>query len=64
MPELRRYKVVQEREVVVSATNPLNASLLAARVFSNTKKPKDQANVHGPIRERAIEIREDIDATK
>lgn len=60
MPELRRYTVKQERSVQVSANDPVNAALLASRVFANTKKQADQTNVRGPIREIALEVREDV----
>lgn len=59
MPEIRYYTVVQEREVKVSATNPIDAALLASRVFASTKKATDQINVLTPIRERALNVRED-----
>jgi hypothetical protein len=59
MPELRRYVVRQEREVVVSASNPTDAAVLADRAFSNTKTPEDQLNITKPVREISIEARED-----
>jgi len=59
MPALRRYTVEQVREVQVSATSPTEAADLANRVFSGTKKPEDQINVRGDIRETSVTIREE-----
>jgi hypothetical protein len=59
MPEIRYYIVTQKREVKVSASTPLDASILADRVFSGTKKPEDQIDILSPVIERVIEVRED-----
>lgn len=59
MPEIRYYTVTQEREVKVAANSPIDAINLAERIFSNTKRPEDQINIITPIRERAIDVRED-----
>jgi hypothetical protein len=59
LPELRYYTVTQEREVKVSADNPVHAAVLANRIFTNTKYPEDQLNILAPIRERALTVRED-----
>lgn len=59
LPEIRYYTVTQEREIKVSANSPIDAAVLANRVFSNTKYPEDQVNVKMPIRERALNVRED-----
>lgn len=59
MPALRKYTVTQEREVKVSATNPVDAANLAQRVLSATKKPEDQINVIMWPVERTLEVREE-----
>jgi hypothetical protein len=59
MPELRYYTIVQEREVKVSATKPIDALVLADRVLSGTMKPEDQINVQQRPRELSLNIRED-----
>jgi hypothetical protein len=59
LPELRYYTVTQEREVKVSANSPIDAAVLANRVFTDTKHPEDQINVQTPIRERGLTVRED-----
>lgn len=59
MPQVRRFKVIQEREVNVSATSPTEAAILADRVFSGNKNQKDQLKINGPVRETEITVRED-----
>lgn len=59
MPELRCFTVIQEREVKVSATNLVDATVLADRVLSGTMHPEDQINVQQRPRELSLHIRED-----
>jgi hypothetical protein len=65
MPEIRYYTVTQTREIRVSATSPINAGLLAERLFASSSKRlkvADKVNVLSPVRERSLEVREDNDA--
>lgn len=59
MPPLRYYEVIQERSVKVSATNEVDAVILAERVLSSTMKPEDQINVQQNPRTIYLSVRED-----
>lgn len=59
MSPLRDYRVIQEREVKISATSPANAAALSERIFSGTKTPEDQINIISPVREISLDVRED-----
>lgn len=61
MPEIRYYTVTQEREVKVSAKDPLEAAELAHAAFRGDIEKGDIAkvNVLKPVRERSLEVRED-----
>jgi hypothetical protein len=63
MPARRYFIVTQTREVKVSADKPVNAFLLAERIFSGTKKSEDQLNIHSEIIEYDLHVREERDAT-
>jgi transcriptional regulator with XRE-family HTH domain len=55
---LIRYAVTQERTVYVTSTDPVNAALLATRIFKNEKKQADRINVDGPVREVSLKVEE------
>jgi len=68
MPEIRRYTVRQEREVVVVANSAVEAAQIANSAFEhgqlvdNTikERPKDiWGNTTGRIRENRLEIEEE-----
>ena len=61
MPEIRYYTVTQEREVKVSASDPLEAAELATAAFKGEITDSDIAKLHvtQPVRDLGIVVRED-----
>lgn len=61
MPEIRYYTVTQEREVKITANNPLEAATIADAAFKNEINEGDLAGGHivKPVRDRDLVIRED-----
>lgn len=61
MPEIRYYTVTQEREVKLSAQNPIEAAQLADAAFKGEIEEGDITQVHilRAVRERTLDVRED-----
>lgn len=69
MPEMRKYKVIQVREVLVAANSATSAALIAEAAFEHgqdssggVRKDKAPAGIWGntytPIREVALDTKE------
>lgn len=59
MPEIRYYTVTQEREIKISASDPVEAAALAKRVFSLMTSFADNVNIQQRPREISIFIQEE-----